>query len=81
MRQTEDGFALAEADLAQRGPGEVLGTRQAGIARLKIADLQTDQEQLTQAQMLAEQLIEHHPQAADAVVRRWLGIAGQYAQV
>ena len=81
MRETEDGFRLAEADLEQRGPGEVLGTRQAGIAKLKIADLQEDQGKLEQAGQLADELLARFPESVNPLIARWVGAAGQYGQV
>ncbi|MFN2381977.1 MAG: ATP-dependent DNA helicase RecG [Guyparkeria sp.] len=81
MRETEDGFRLAEADLEQRGPGEVLGTRQAGIAKLRIADLQEDQGRLEEAGRLADQLLERFPESVNPLIARWVGAAGQYGQV
>ncbi|MGM0517282.1 MAG: ATP-dependent DNA helicase RecG [Pseudomonadota bacterium] len=81
MRETEDGFRLAEADLEQRGPGEVLGTRQAGIAKLRIADLQEDQGKLEQAGRMADELLERFPESVNPLIARWVGAAGQYGQV
>ena len=81
MRETEDGFRLAEADLEQRGPGEVLGTRQAGIAKLRIADLQEDQDKLEKAGRLADELLERFPESVNPLISRWVGAAGQYGQV
>ena len=81
MRETEDGFRLAEADLEQRGPGEVLGTRQAGIAKLKIANLLEDQGKLEEAGRLADELLERFPESVNPLIARWVGAAGQYGQV
>jgi len=81
MRETEDGFRLAEADLEQRGPGEVLGTRQAGIAKLKIANLQEDQGRLEEAGRIADELLERFPESVNPLIARWVGAAGQYGQV
>jgi ATP-dependent DNA helicase RecG len=81
MRETQDGFALAEADLAQRGPGEVLGTRQTGLAKLKVADLVRDAEWIPLARALADQWVrENHP-GITPLLRRWVGAAQQYSQV
>lgn len=81
MRETQDGFRLAEADLQQRGPGEILGTRQTGLARLRVADLILDEHWLPLARDLADELIvEKHPHQ-EALVRRWIGSAQQYGQV
>lgn len=64
MVETNDGFVLAERDLQQRGPGEFLGTRQAGFADLKIANL-TDVHTIEKARNLAQQLFEKDPQLSD----------------
>ncbi len=64
MVETNDGFILAERDLQQRGPGEFLGTRQAGFADLKIANL-TDVHTIEKARNLAQQLFEKDPQLSD----------------
>lgn len=78
MRNTNDGFVIAREDLAIRGPGEVLGTRQAGLVRLKMADLMRDQHLLPQAQSASHWLLEKYPQQADALVARWLRDAQRY---
>jgi len=59
LESTNDGFAIAEMDLRLRGPGEYLGTRQAGLPALRIANLLRDQEILEWAQRLANHFIEH----------------------
>lgn len=81
MRETSDGFIVAQKDLELRGPGEVLGTRQTGEMQLKIADLLRDQEILPQAQHTAEQMIENYPEKARALVQRWIGEKVNYANV
>ncbi|MBE0488531.1 MAG: ATP-dependent DNA helicase RecG [Halomonas sp.] len=82
MRETNDGFRIAEKDLQLRGPGEVLGTRQTGLAQMKIADLERDADLLERVAPLAEALLAIHPEASRPLVRRWLGEeAGRYGQV
>ncbi|MCL7941496.1 ATP-dependent DNA helicase RecG [Halomonas sp. ATCH28] len=82
MRETTDGFRIAEKDLEIRGPGEVLGTRQTGLAQMKIADLERDADLLERVAPLAEALLDAHPQASRPLIRRWLGEeAGRYGQV
>jgi len=81
MRETTDGFVIAQKDLELRGPGEVLGTRQTGEMQLKIADLLRDQVLLPRAQEVAEILINQYPQHTDLLVKRWLGSKTQYANV
>ena len=80
MRETNDGFKIAEKDLELRGPGEVLGTRQTGNMQLHIADLQRDAHMLPQIKHLAENLLLNHPNLVDGLIARWLGQSEQYAQ-
>ncbi|OBR73390.1 ATP-dependent DNA helicase RecG [Xanthomonas arboricola] len=79
MRQTNDGFVIAEKDLDLRGPGELLGTRQTGLASFRIADLTRDAGLLPRVQVLAERLLAEAPDIADRVVARWIGSAVRYA--
>lgn len=82
MRETTDGFRIAERDLEIRGPGEVLGTRQTGLAQMKIADLERDADLLPRITPLADALLESQPDASKLLIRRWLGEeAGRYGQV
>ncbi|WP_028299521.1 ATP-dependent DNA helicase RecG [Oceanospirillum beijerinckii] len=81
MRDTQDGFKIAEKDLELRGPGEVLGTRQTGLAQMKIADLARDQYLLDTVNQAAKQLLQQHPDHIEPIVQRWLSGAEQYAQV
>jgi len=80
MRETTDGFKIAEKDLELRGPGEVLGTRQTGDMQLHIADLQRDAHMLPQIKATAEKLLVNHPGNVDPLINRWLGHSEQYAQ-
>ncbi|ALM54374.1 ATP-dependent DNA helicase RecG [Halomonas huangheensis] len=82
MRETTDGFRIAERDLQIRGPGEVLGTRQTGLAQMKIADLERDADLLPRITPLADALLNTQPDASKLLIRRWLGEeAGRYGQV
>ena len=81
MRQTNDGFVIAEKDLALRGPGEVLGTRQTGELNLRIADLERDAHLLEQVKATASALMTHHPSKVAPIIRRWLGNKERYGQV
>ncbi|OZB81109.1 MAG: ATP-dependent DNA helicase RecG, partial [Halothiobacillus sp. 13-55-253] len=81
MRETQDGFRLAEADLAQRGPGEILGTRQTGLAKLRVADLVRDADLLDTARQLADELIAAQSPDIKPLIQRWVGAAHQYGQV
>ncbi|RLA36379.1 MAG: ATP-dependent DNA helicase RecG, partial [Gammaproteobacteria bacterium] len=81
MRQTNDGFEIAEKDLELRGPGEVLGTRQTGDVDLRIADLQRDAHLLDEVKERAQDIIKHHPELVTPLIRRWLGERESYGQV
>ena len=58
LGRTEDGFAIAEADLRLRGPGELWGTRQSGLPRLKLADLARDEALLEESRAAARAVVE-----------------------
>ena len=81
MRKTTDGFEIAQRDLELRGPGEVLGTRQTGSVQFRIADIARDRELLEEVAAAAEQMLGSDLQACQALVRRWIGAAKQYAAV
>lgn len=81
MRDSQDGFYIAEQDLQIRGPGEMLGTRQTGLQMLRVADLQRDGDLLPQVREMAEQLWNHHPQTVEPLIQRWLGEAERFANV
>lgn len=81
LRDSNDGFEIAERDLELRGPGEVLGTRQTGLLTLKLADLQRDADLLPLVREYAQGLATHQPQLAAALVRRWLPDRERYARV
>ncbi|GGB43701.1 ATP-dependent DNA helicase RecG [Oceanisphaera marina] len=81
LRDTNDGFIIAQKDLEIRGPGELLGTRQTGLADLKIADLIRDQHLLPEIQRLARYLVDAHPHVVAPLIRRWLGERDQYGKV
>ncbi|MNV15328.1 ATP-dependent DNA helicase RecG [compost metagenome] len=79
MRHTSDGFLIAEKDLELRGPGELLGTRQTGLAEFRVADLARDAGMLPMVHELSERLLTEAPELADRIVRRWIGGAVRYA--
>jgi ATP-dependent DNA helicase RecG len=81
MRETTDGFKIAERDLEIRGPGEVLGTRQTGEVGLRMADLLRDSDLLPAVSQAADILIDRHSETIPALIKRWLGAAAQYGQV
>jgi ATP-dependent DNA helicase RecG len=70
--ENTDGFAISQADLNLRGPGEFLGTRQSGVPMLKIADLERDEDLLQHAKNIADRLLNEHPEAVDHHLDRWL---------
>ena len=72
MRETQDGFVISERDLEIRGAGEMLGTKQTGIAEFKVADLMRDRQMIPMVQQYAKKLVAEYPQYADLLVRRWL---------
>ncbi|TXI49957.1 MAG: ATP-dependent DNA helicase RecG [Lysobacter sp.] len=79
MRETNDGFVIAEKDLELRGPGELLGTRQTGLAAFRIAELGRDAALLPTVQRLGEALLRDAPDAAERITERWIGGAARYA--
>ena len=81
MRDSNDGFHIAERDLELRGPGEVLGTRQTGLMEFRVADIQQHAALLPEVQRIAASIAEDSPQQADALIRRWLGSAERFASV
>ncbi len=81
MRESNDGFEIARRDLAMRGPGELLGTRQTGIEHLRIADLVRDQRLLPRVQRIADLLLQRYPRHADAIIQRWVQQGEDYANV
>ena len=81
LRDTNDGFAIAERDLELRGPGDLTGTRQTGLPEYRIADLVRDAALMPRVQLAAETLLRHDRNRVRAVVRRWLTHAGHYARV
>ncbi|WP_418607727.1 ATP-dependent DNA helicase RecG [Pseudoalteromonas sp. US3C1013] len=80
LRDSNDGFVIAERDLEIRGPGEVLGTKQTGLAEFKIADLTRDKQTLNQVRPIAQQMLKQYPQYVDPLIQRWLGNKSNYAQ-
>ncbi len=73
MRRSTDGFEIAQRDMELRGPGEVLGTRQAGQARFRLADLLVDQDLVPRAAEVAGLIEDRYPERIDGLLRRWLG--------
>ncbi|WP_438363453.1 ATP-dependent DNA helicase RecG [Thalassotalea mangrovi] len=79
LRESNDGFLIAQRDLEIRGPGELLGTRQTGLAELKIADLVRDGDLIPDILPKASELWRHHPDVAQALIQRWLGNKEKYS--
>ena len=79
LRESNDGFYIAEKDLEIRGPGELLGTKQTGVADLKIADLVRDAALIPQVKQLAETLWTSHNEQSRALIRRWLAYKDEYS--
>ena len=81
MRETNDGFVIAQKDLELRGPGEVLGKRQTGLMQMRVADLARDAWLLPVVQQLADELLNDHPQVVDHIISRWIVRADDYSNV
>ena len=81
MRETNDGFLIAEKDLEIRGPGELLGTKQTGDMGFRVAKLERDDHLLAQAHYVAGEVLKSHPEQADALLKRWLPAAPRYAYI
>ncbi len=81
LRDTSDGFVIAEKDLQLRGPGELLGIRQTGQVQFRIADFARDSEMLDQVKATAEALLQRNPEAVEPLLQRWLSDGTRYAEV
>ena len=81
VRESNDGFLIAEEDLRLRGPGQLLGTRQTGLMSFKVADISRDSDMLEQVRDTCDELLNSHPAVAEPLIRRWLGESSHYADV
>jgi ATP-dependent DNA helicase RecG len=81
LRETNDGFEIARKDLEMRGPGELFGTRQAGLPGFRIADIMRDAAWLPRVQTVASQILAQQPAVATALIKRWIGERENYAGV
>ncbi|MCK5396150.1 MAG: ATP-dependent DNA helicase RecG, partial [Gammaproteobacteria bacterium] len=81
LRETNDGFKVAQKDLELRGPGEVLGTKQTGLMQMRIADIVRDEYWFSDVKAAAQHIITRHPQSVKPIVRRWLGKADRFVNV
>ena len=78
LRDSNDGFVIAQCDLEIRGPGELLGTRQTGNAEFKVADLLRDGAMIPEVQRVARHIHQHYPEQAKALIERWLPETQRY---
>ena len=81
IRETNDGFEIARRDLELRGPGELLGTRQTGLADMRVADLVRDADLLPGVQAAAESLLKQDLAAVEALTQRWIGGGTRYGRI
>jgi ATP-dependent DNA helicase RecG len=81
IRDSNDGFEIAQRDLELRGPGELLGTRQAGLAQLRVANLVRDAHLLTAVRSAAARIMSAHAERVPALIERWIGGGERYARV
>jgi ATP-dependent DNA helicase RecG len=81
IRETNDGFEIARRDLQLRGPGELLGTRQTGLAQLRVADLIRDAELLPRVQEAAELILSRYPDNIAPLAARWIASGERYGRV
>jgi len=79
--ENTDGFIIAQQDLQLRGPGELLGARQSGVAMLRFADIDADEDLLIHAREVADQLLRDYPDVARAYLRRWMADKHDYLHV
>jgi ATP-dependent DNA helicase RecG len=81
IRDSNDGFRIANRDLELRGPGELLGRRQTGLAQLRVADLSRDADLLLDVRSTAAEMIERAQERVRALRTRWIGDREQYGRV
>ncbi len=81
MRESQDGFVIAEKDLELRGPGELLGTRQTGDIQMRVADLQRDKHLFNEIQRTADELLAKQSSVIPLIIQRWLGNVERFTRV
>jgi len=81
LRESSDGFVIAQKDLELRGPGELLGTRQTGLLQMRVASLERHGYLLEQVKSTAELIFSDYPQCIEPLIKRWLPLGEQYGQV
>jgi ATP-dependent DNA helicase RecG len=80
LRQTNDGFVIAEQDLRLRGPGELLGTRQTGEMGFRVADIVRDASLMPAVQRVGTAMLRDHSVLAGRLTARWIGSAARFAE-
>jgi len=81
MRETNDGFKIAQKDMEIRGPGELLGTRQTGLMQFKLADLERDGALMPEVMKVADLMLDKHPEKVTPLIKRWLPQGFQYGNI
>ena len=81
MRDTQDGFIIANKDLKLRGPGEWLGTKQTGLLNMKVADIKRDESLFDSVAAVADTLITKNHDVIEKIIARWLPMRDQFARV
>jgi ATP-dependent DNA helicase RecG len=81
IRETNDGFLVAQNDLELRGPGELLGTRQTGLPQYRVADIVRDAALMPKVQIAAETLRRGAVENIELIIRRWTGDSGRFGKV
>jgi ATP-dependent DNA helicase RecG len=81
MRETNDGFEIARRDLELRGPGELLGTKQTGLAQMRVADLLRDADLLPRVQKAAELMLDTYAANIGPLLARWIGHGERFGKV
>ncbi len=81
IRESNDGFYIAQKDLELRGPGEVLGTRQTGVIGFRVADLARDEELLDEMQQVGDEILRDYPELVEPLKQRWIGDSSRYGEV
>ena len=81
MRDSTDGFYIAEKDLELRGPGQVLGTQQTGLMSFRVADIARDAPLLDIVKDASETILQNHEEIVEPLISRWLGEREHYANV
>ena len=81
LKESNNGFVIAEKDLELRGPGEVMGTRQTGQIQFKIADLSRDKHLLELIPEAARLISRQHPETIEPLIQRWIGSSQHYTEV